>query len=943
MHRLLNKIADVRADEVRLTLLMGGYYFTLLITYYLLKPARDSMFLVELGAEQLPIVFIAIAFFVAPVVRMHSWAARRLSMGQLVGVATVVLASSLVVLWAVLGLPGPWLFYVFYIWVSIYGALVVSQFWLFANYVFSASQARRLFVLLNVGAMLGAFVGGEVAHGLVEGLGFRTQDLLLVTAAVLVSSLGFVHVAIRWAGSGSPAEKAAEAAADGTPSKASPATGLLDTLGQIRGSWLLTFIVAIIALEMMTSTFVDYQFKAITLEAFPDEAALTGFLATFYGRVSLIALLFQLFVLPRLLRNYGIASALLLMPVGLLVGTVVLFIVPGLWAAVLLRGTDQSFEHSADKVGRELLFLPISMEVKEKVKVFIDVVVDRGFRGLAGGLLLLLVTGLGVGVRGLAVVTVVFILGWLMAAICARRSYTEAFERALHEGQLEMTTTWTRTAGVEQALYELEDALRDADDWRLLYALRALETHTDERIVDAVRPLLRYPSRDIRRQAIDTLNAQEESPDLPEMEERLLDEDPAIQRAAFQYQFSSDQVGAERLLAFLRERDETDLLEATASCVVYFGDEDQQACLDCEMIDHLIQNGSLALRTAVADVLGNRQRPATREQLRRLADEDEAIVRRAAVQSMGASEDKAFIHDLITMLGDDDVHVSAWSALARYEATALAPLQKSLSASDTGEQVRRRIPRVLGTIPSQTSVKALVAYLQCDDPVLRYNVTAALLRLRDQADTLSVPAEPVDRALQDEITLFYRLTQLQYVLEEKRDDGEAGLGAGLSHDGVDGDDRLRQVVELLEKRRARSTERVFQLLGLRYRQDSVRRAYDAYRSDEEDLQALAVEWLDNVLDASLRQQLRPIIDPPTLKAQAKAGQSYVGQVVQHVDEALAFLLDSPDPTMQVHALRLMSARPSPTLLARVQDKCDDPNAAVRTAAQEVVDHAQATA
>jgi len=940
MHRLLRTIADVRPKETRLTLLMGGYYFTLLITYYLLKPARDSLFLVELGAEQLPIVFIAIAFVVAPVVRLHSWAARRLSMGQLVGVATVVLAASLVALWAVLGLPGRWLFYVFYIWVSIYGALIVSQFWLFANYVFTASQARRLFVLLNVGAMLGAFVGGEVANGLVEGLGFRTQDLLLVTAVVLVASLGFVYVALQWAGAGSPADKAAEAAANGKAPEPSPKTGLLDTLAQIRGSWLLTFIVAIIALEMMTSTFVDYQFKAVTLQAFPDEAALTGFLATFYGRVSLIALLFQLFVLPRLLRNYGIVSALLLMPVGLLVGTIVLFIVPGLWAAVLLRGTDQSFEHSADKVGRELLFLPISIEVKAKVKVFIDVVVDRGFRGLAGGLLLLLVSGFGMGVRGLAVVTVVFILGWLVSAVCARRSYTDAFERALHQGQLEMTTTWTRTTGVDRALYVLEDALRDADDWRLLYALRALETHTDERIVDAVRPLLRYPSRDVRRQAIETVDAQEESPDLPEMEERLLDEDPAIQRAAFQYQFSSDEAGAERLLNFLREREATDLLEATASCVVYFGDEEQQACLDCDMIDYLIEHGSPSLRTAVAEVLGDRRRPATRAQLRRLAHDEEAIVRRAAVQSMGASGDEAFIEDLISLLGDDDVHVSAWSALARYGAAALAPLQQALSAPNTHEQVRRRLPRVLGTIPARASVRHLIPFLQCSDPVLRYNVTAALLRLRNQTDALSIPEKPVEEALDEEISVFYQFAQLQHVMEQKKKEPVARAGAAVAEE-EETPDRLQQVVDLLQKRKARSTERIFQLLGLRYAQDSIRKAYDAYRSDEDDLQALAVEWLDNVLDPSLRQRLRPIIDPPSLAAQAKAGERIVGARVQRVDDALLHLLDSPDPEIQAHALRLTPSAPSTALRSRIQEACDDPNPDVRAAASEAAEQAQA--
>ena len=40
---------------------------------------------------------------------------------------------------------------------------------------------------------------------------------------------------------------------------------------------------------MMTGTFVDYQFKTITLEAFPEKEELTIFFAKFYGRLSIVS------------------------------------------------------------------------------------------------------------------------------------------------------------------------------------------------------------------------------------------------------------------------------------------------------------------------------------------------------------------------------------------------------------------------------------------------------------------------------------------------------------------------------------------------------------------------------------------------------------------------------------------------------------------------------
>jgi hypothetical protein len=49
-----------------------------------------------------------------------------------------------------------------------------------------------------------------------------------------------------------------------------------------------------------------------------------------------------------------------------------------------MRGSEQSLKHSIDKTGRELLFVPITMERKKRVKVFIDLFVDQGMQGVGG-------------------------------------------------------------------------------------------------------------------------------------------------------------------------------------------------------------------------------------------------------------------------------------------------------------------------------------------------------------------------------------------------------------------------------------------------------------------------------------------------------------------------------------------------------------------------------
>jgi len=67
----------------------------------------------------------------------------------------------------------------------------------------------------------------------------------------------------------------------------------------------------------------------------------------------------------------------------------------------------------------------------------------------------------------------------------------------------------------------------------------------------------------------------------------------------------------------------------------------------------------------------------------------------------------------------------------------------------------------------------------------------------------------------------------------------------------------------------------------------------------------------------------------------------VGVTVQRVDDALLHLLDSPDPEMQVHALRLTPNAPSSALRSRIQEARDDPNPDVRAAAAEAAEQVQA--
>ena len=71
----------------------------------------------------------------------------------------------------------------FYIWLGIFNVFVVSQFWAFANDLYTEGQGRRLFPFIGVGASLGAWVGASAVAPLVSALDFTPYTLMLSAAS----------------------------------------------------------------------------------------------------------------------------------------------------------------------------------------------------------------------------------------------------------------------------------------------------------------------------------------------------------------------------------------------------------------------------------------------------------------------------------------------------------------------------------------------------------------------------------------------------------------------------------------------------------------------------------------------------------------------------------------------------------------------------------------
>lgn len=498
MKALLRKAIDVRRGEWAVLALMLSYYYILLMTFYFLKPARDSLFLIKLTPQQLPFVFILSAIVAVPITAVYSRAAARLSLVNLIHATTVVLLFCLIGLRVLLRQDAEWIFYLLYIWVGIYGILVTAQFWLLANAVYDPSQAKRIFTLLGSAGIIGAVTGGELTNLLIQNLGMPTENLLAICAALLVVSMILVTSIWRVRGLGRIDKPL-------VMQQTKAALALVGVYRAVKQSRLLWLIIALIAIAVMVSTFIDFIFKDIGYSYYAgDKDGMTAFFGRFYGRVSLISLAIQLLLSYRILRALGVGGALLMMPLAVLTGSVAVMAAPALLSAIFLKGSEGSLEYSIDRIGRELLFLPIPLEVKKRTKVFIDIFVDRWFRGLAGILLLVLTLALAVSSRQLALIVGIMVVGWVIIAWNVRREYANAFRLALERRDIDLSEVRFRIDD-SATLNSLTASLASTNARQVAYALDLLKSAKSPQLIPSIAPLLKHDSHEVRRKAVEFL------------------------------------------------------------------------------------------------------------------------------------------------------------------------------------------------------------------------------------------------------------------------------------------------------------------------------------------------------------------------------------------------------------------------------------------------------
>ena len=474
--RALRIFAEVRAGEGINVVILALNVFILLTAYSMMKPLRSGLILVERGPEFTAYMSAAMAFILIPVIAGYGKLADRFPRRRLINVVTLFFAGCCLAFFLA-GTAGVQIGIVFFVWIGIFSAMILAQFWGFANDLYTNEEGERLFPVVQIGGAAGAVVGSAVVGEMIAPFGLYLP--MLFAGALLVLSLLLTNwvdrrerlrteatIDPKLSTAASPAatgefrmdtgefknlrealKEALEREARGESPVEEPTaerrrevpetestTGAFALVFKTR--YLLYIAILILLLNWVNTNGQSLLYFLITDTAEKAVGAGTAggldagqYIGTFYASfekwVNIAGLVIQLFVVSRVMKYFGVHIAIMVLPLIALGSYALIAVYPVLtyvrWAKTAENSTDYSLQNTV----QHALFLPTTREQKYKAKQVTDSFSKRAGDTLAALTVFVVVNFLGTNIRFFALVNIVLVLVWSAVAYRIGREYKE--------------------------------------------------------------------------------------------------------------------------------------------------------------------------------------------------------------------------------------------------------------------------------------------------------------------------------------------------------------------------------------------------------------------------------------------------------------------------------------------------------------------------------------
>ncbi|MCH9812303.1 NTP/NDP exchange transporter [bacterium] len=358
-----------------------------------------------------------------------------------------------------------WTFTLFYVMSELWGTMIMSVlFWGFANEVTSVKEAGRFYSILSVGANLSTIVAGQAGvffcstflHSYLNVAIDRWSFSLMVSVCiVIVTGILTLLMYRRLNHTLVDPENTDTIAAKKKPK--AKKMGLRENFAYLARSKYLICIALLVLSFNGALTLIEIVWKDQAHQLYPYGADYSAYMANVMSFIGILSTILSIFVCGQVVRKFGWTVSAYVTPVILLISASLFFFfylgkstpfalsIAGAFgssplAIITLLGSVQNVFSRASKftffdVTKEMAFIPLSKECKQKGKSAIDGVGSRlGKSGasLIHQSLLLFFGTVTISAPYVGCIIILIFLGWLVAVRALGKLYSTASKGSIN-------------------------------------------------------------------------------------------------------------------------------------------------------------------------------------------------------------------------------------------------------------------------------------------------------------------------------------------------------------------------------------------------------------------------------------------------------------------------------------------------------------------------------
>ncbi|MGD9346969.1 MAG: Npt1/Npt2 family nucleotide transporter [Candidatus Aminicenantes bacterium] len=817
LNRLLSRVVSIKPGEETLVVLLFSCFFLITAPHTIIKALRYADLLQKMGPEGLPLAYLSAAVVTGLVVLLHSKIRVRFS-GHVLMISSLVffVVTGLVlhiVLQTDVGSASSFLSYVYWVWAGVLVTVLVTQFWLIVIEVFNPREAKRLIGFCGSGGILGGILGGLLA-------GFFTRSnlsngLLPLACGLLLACIFVVRaIFVLWQRSPSLKKQIEEK----NDSFKSQKFGFRDSFNAVRRNKYLGYIAVLIVISVVVSTFIDFHFSTAVHGVYFTKEGKQAFFGLFYAGLTTFAFFLNILLTHRLLKSFRIRFTLLLTPIALFVGSLLVLFAPfALLPAIVIKGSDESLGFSLQQSVRELLYIPVSSELKLKAKPFIDMFINRFAKVLAALLLFVFALTLEKEVEYLTPIldpglardllwgVIAFLILWIILNLKIYKEYIDTVRQNIKVKWRRGDKLVTEKVDVDYTRL-IFDTIESKNRSSVLYAMHLFDLLEQDKLTPEIKAMISQKTDEVKASSLADLFNAEGATWFPEI---------------------ADDVSQKALITDIREIMSSEnyqrLMDSYAERVI--AEEDASEIGKMELAK------MIGLMSAESPVV---------EKLDALIIDESAEVSRYAIQSAARLKKDEHIPSIIEKLSHPLIHEEAVSALKSYGHSALNLLQAYLCDSSRPIETRKDVAKVLAQIGNQEAVQILLDELDKASEELDTAVIDALDRVRAEREDIHFSAKFVQKKILSVIKKYCQTTlELASFMPSEQNSA-----------------RARQLLQ----GQTEGLAQIFKLLGLYYPREDIVKAYQNLQADTKDSVAYAIELLDNTLIKEMKDIVLPLIE-----------------------------------------------------------------------------------